>query len=271
MIRQLKSLDAYMSFIHEINSDPDFCDPMLSNEEQIKINLLNAINKPDNQVIGVFDDETIIGLFVFLILPDERYIEMLVGLSKDKRAYDEMLDYLRGNYAGFQADFVYNPKNDYLQQKMEETIAEFEVEQQKMVLKNSVTYQSDKQIILYKQEYREQYVSMHGTDVYWTAERVIDALDRFRIILAIENDMVVGYLDITHKYKEKEPYDIFVKEEYRGRGYGKAMLAKAIELNKPNTMMLLVDVDNFPAIAMYEKLGFVKVPNENNMTAHVLL
>ena len=154
---------------------------------------------------------------------------------------------------------------------MEEVGADFEMEQQKMVLKNSVEYQSDKQVVLYKPEYKEQYVGMHSTDVYWTAEKVIDALDRFRIILAIENDMVVGYLDITHKYKENEPYDIFVKEEYRGKGYGKAMLVKAIELNKPNAMMLLVDIDNLPAIAMYEKLGFVKSENENNMTAHVSL
>ena len=182
-----------------------------------------------------------------------------------------MMDYLKKNYAGFQADFVYNPKNFLLHQKMADVGAAFETEQQKMILKDSVPYQSDKQVVLYKPEYKEQYIHLHSTDVYWTAEKVIDALDRFRIILAIENNMVVGYLDITHKYDENEPYDVFVKEEYRGKGYGKAMLAKATELNKPKDMMLLVDIDNLAAIAMYEKLGFVKKENENNVTAHVLV
>lgn len=48
------------------------------------------------------------------------------------------------------------------------------------------------------------------------------------------------------------------------------MLAKAIELNKPHNMMVLVDADNAAAIALYESLGFVKVMGENNITAHVL-
>ena len=105
----------------------------------------------------------------------------------------------------------------------------------------------------------------------WTAEKVIDAQDRFRIILAIENDEVVGYIDITYQYDENEPYDIFVKEEHRGSGYEEAMLAKAIELNKPRGMMLLIDVDRFSEITMYESLGFVKAEKENSITAHVVL
>ncbi|MBO7221487.1 MAG: GNAT family N-acetyltransferase, partial [Clostridia bacterium] len=111
----------------------------------------------------------------------------------------------------------------------------------------------------------------HSIDTYWTADKVIAATDIFRVILAIEKDDVVGYLDITHKYDENEPYDILVKPEYRRKGYGKAMLAKAIELNKPNGMMLLVDVDNVGAIALYESLGFEKVLGENSITAYLSL
>ena len=33
-------------------------------------------------------------------------------------------------------------------------------------------------------------------------------------------------------------------------------------------MMLLVDVDNYPAICLYESLGFAKVQGQNNLTAH---
>lgn len=269
MIKRLNSLTEYMGFINEVNSDPSFSDPMLSTEEQIQFNLLDAPSRSNNQIFGVFDGEKLIGLFVFLVLKDEAYAEMLVGLSKNKASYDEMISYLKESLNGYNVDFIYNPNNDLLHSSLLSVNAQLETEQQKMVLKNEVTRESDHQIELFSERYKEQYIAIHSTEGYWTAEKVINALDRFRVILAIENDEVVGYIDVTYKYEENEPYDVFVKETHRKKGYAKAMLAKAIELNKPNAMMLLVDIDNTAAIALYESLGFVKVLGENNISAHL--
>lgn len=271
MLKRLDSAREYIDFINEINSDLNFSDPMLCTDEQLKCNLFDAENKKKtNYIFGAFEDQKLIGLFVFLILEDENYIEMIVGLSKNSKAYDEMLSFLKTEYKGYNIDFVYNPGNYILHSILQNEKVDFEVEQQKMVLKNEVVYSSNCQVELYSPKYREQYVAMHSTDVYWTADKVIEATDLFRVILAIEKDDVVGYIDITHKYDENEPYDILVKPEYRRKGYGKALLAKAIELNKPNDMMILVDVDNVGAIALYESLGFEKVLGENNITAHIL-
>ena len=271
ILKRLTSVNEYMDFVNEINSIPNFSDPMLSSKEQIQCNLLDAPNKPMHQVWGIFEKEEIVGLFVFLILEDESYIEMLVGLSRVLKAYEEMLAFLKEKYKGYRVDFVYNPDNHLLHNLLQNEQAEFEAEQQKMLLKEAVSYKSNHQIELYSPKYKEQYISIHSNDGYWTADKVIDASDRFRIILAIENNEVVGYTDVTYKFDENEPYDIFVKEEYRNKGYGKAMLAKAVELNKSKDMMLLVDVDNSAAITLFESLGFVQSVGENSITAHVLL
>lgn len=271
MIKTLTNASEYMDFINEINSDPNFSDPMLVTQEQMQCNLLDASNKPAHQIWGIFDEEEITGLFVFLILEEESYLEMLVGLSRTLKAYEEMLSFLREKYKGCQVDFVYNPNNYLLHKLLLNENAEIYAEQQKMVLKREVSHKSDHQIVLYSPEYREQYSSIHRNEGYWTADKVIDASDSFRIILAIVNNEVVGYIDVTYKHDENEPYDIFVKEEYRRRGYGKAMLARAIELNRPKAMMLLADVDDTAVIALFKSLGFVKSVGENNITAHVLL
>ncbi|MBQ7335604.1 MAG: GNAT family N-acetyltransferase [Clostridia bacterium] len=271
MLKRLQSLDEYMGFVHEISCDPCFRDPMLSTDEQVRCNLLDAPKKPLNQIFGVFEEGTVIGLFVFLILEDEKYMEMLVGLSKHQTAYGEMVSFLKQNFPGYHSDFVYNPNNFLLTSVLRDTGATFEKEQQKMVWKNEIIYQSPHQVELYSNKYKEQYFAIHSRDGYWTADKVIEAPDRFRVLLAIKDGEVVGYTDVTYTYRENEPFDIFVKQEHRKRGYAKAMMAKALELNRPNAMMLLMDIDHTAAIALYESLGFVKVHGENSVVAHILL
>lgn len=271
MLRRLQSVDEYMDFVHEINGDPEFSDPMLGSLEQIQSHLLDAPGKPSNRIWGVFEDDNMIGLFVFLVLEEETYIEMLVGLSRSLEAYDEMFSFLKETYTGYQADFVFNPHNHLLYKLLQREKAEFEKQQQKMVLQEPVPYQSGHQIELYGPEYREQYVSLHSEDGYWTAQKVIDTQDRFRILLAIEQGEVVGYMDVTHTFEENEPYDMYVKEEYRGKGFEKAMLARAVALNQPKGMMLLAETDQNEEIAMYESLGFVRADGQDSVTAHVLL
>lgn len=46
MIKILSSIDRYMTFIYEVNSDPHFSEPMLSNEKQLQHNLLDTVKTP---------------------------------------------------------------------------------------------------------------------------------------------------------------------------------------------------------------------------------
>lgn len=271
MIKQINNIDKYMDFINRINLSDKYSDPMLSNEVQIKENLLESLEKKDNLVFGIFDDfDTIIGFFVFLVIEEEKYAEMIVGLSDNADAYKELFNYLDTNYKGYKVDFVYNPKNDFLTSLLRIYNANFEIEQQKMQLMNFANIKRKNIVTLYTDEYKEEYINIHEKDTYWTGEKVLTALDRFRVILAIKNNKVIGYVDITHKYEENEPYAVFVKEEYRNQGIATDMLSYAIELDNNKRIMLYVDIDNNAAIRLYEKLGFEKVKG-NNLTAHLML
>lgn len=230
-----------------------------------------AANNSHNDVIGVFDDENIIGLFVFIVEINEKYIEMTVGLSRNFQAYEEMLEYLSTKYLHYNCDFVYNPNNYHLNSLLTKKNAIFDKEQQKMKLLNEVKYFSERSTEILTKKYHEQYIKIHNTDMYWTAERILNAQNIFKTVIAVDGDKVVGYIDFTICNDENEPYDLLVLNEYRNQGFGKALLSKAIELNGPKKMMLLVDIDNDIAIKLYESLGFVKVFNINNMTAHLVI
>ncbi|MBR5231564.1 MAG: GNAT family N-acetyltransferase [Clostridia bacterium] len=269
MIRIIKAYEECRDFVSGFIGDPRFSAPMLSNEEQVQYNLIKAIERPDSHcVLGVYCEEQMIGLFVFLVLREEKYVEMLAGLSREKDAYPEVLHYLEQHFPGFSADFVFNPDNDLLKELLEQRKAEFEPEQQKMVLGTPVPGLDTTGVELLSEKYTRQYCAIHNQDMYWTGEKVAEAQDRFRTLLAIHEGKVVGYVDVTCTYNENEPYDLLVLEEYRRMGYGRKLLAKALEMNQPNGMMLLVDADNVPAISLYESMGFVKVQGQNNLTVH---
>ena len=268
MIKIIKAYEECSAFAAGFQGDPNFSDPMLCSEEQIYGNLIKSIEKPDCHVIGVYCDGQMTGLFALLVLPDEKYIEMLVGLSREKEAYREMLQYLEQHWPGYSADFVFNPGNYILKELLDLRRAEFEPEQQKMVLGTPILGIDTTGIAPLSEGYMAQYCDIHNKDMYWTGERVAQAQDRFRTFLAIHDGKVVGYMDVTYIFKENEPFDLFVLKEYRRRGYGRKLLAKAVEQNEPNGMMLLVDADNIPAIRLYESMGFAKVQGQNNLTAH---
>lgn len=269
VIRTIKSMDECMEFARGFHGDAHFSDPMLSNEEQFQTNLVQCVEHPDQHcALGVYLGEQLIGLFTFLVLPEERYLEMLVGLSRDRRAYVEILCYLELHYPGYSVDFVFNPHNDLWKQLLEERHAEFEPEQQKMVLDAPAANLDTSGVELFTPEYQEPYLSMHHQETYWTGEKVLAATDRFRVFLAIHEGKVVGYLDVTYCFEQNEPYDLFVLEKYRRMGFGRKLLEQALKRNGPKGMMAMVDVEAVAAIRLFESVGFQRAKHENNVTAH---
>ena len=267
MIQQLTTFEPYWAFINEINRDPVFGEPMLQTEEQIEWNLVKALTNRDRVPLGVFSDGEMTGLFVFLIVEDEQYIEMLVGLSKEPAAYEEIADWLQAQYPGCQVDFVFNPKNTAILKMLANRGATVDPEQFKMVLTEEPPAVDTTGIEELSPQYEAQYVALHATDLYWTGERIVKALDTFRIFLAVDGGTVVGYIDMTKNNEENEPFDFLVREDCRRKGWGRKLLYKAIEANRPKRMMLIVDVDNEPAIALYRSMGFTDSPEPQSQVA----
>ena len=134
MIKYITAYEECSAFAAGFQGDTRFSDPMLCSEEQIQCNLVKSIERPDCDVLGIFREGRMIGLFALLVLPNEKYIEMLVGLSREKEAYLELLHYMGQRWLGFCADFVFNPGNYILKELLDLRGAEYEPEQQKMVL-----------------------------------------------------------------------------------------------------------------------------------------
>lgn len=268
MLEEITSLDSYEAFINEICSDENYVDPHYLYDNN---NLYSAFERRDQHVYANIDGGNTDGIFVLLILPTEKYIEIIIGLSKSKHAYNELFQYLEKNYKGYRCDFIINPKNILLKNIFTSKNAIFENEQQRMIARQASQKEYSLNIQLYSDKWKRSYVDIHVKETYWTAEKVLSALDRFRVFLAIDKERLVGYLDVTYVYKQNEPYSLIVLPEYQNLGYEQALLSKSIQMNGTNTMMTLVDVNAKEEIKIYEEAGFDVIKGQNSIFATITI
>lgn len=274
MIADIRTIDEISDFISSFTGDAVFSDPMVRTDEQFVRNLARALSHPEEYcVVGIYSGGILTGVFSLLVNPDERYLEMLVGLSREEYAYQEVLDWLRRRFPAYEADFVFNPNNRLLRKALAERGADFDAEQLRLVWDRRTAGETQGHTIVpYGKAYRAGYLALHRDEGrYWTGEKVIAASDRFRIFLALRRGRVVGYIDVTYPFAENEPYDLFVCQEARRRGYGQALLRKALAANGSCDMAALVETDNIPAIRLFRSLGFLADPSGSSVLARLAL
>ena len=264
MIKEIYSFDLYKKYISDISNDYNYADPHFEFDHN---NLFDSLKKDDRKAFVVAEAEQVKGLFVWLILPDEKYIEMLIGLSKEESSINEMITYIENKHRGYKLDFVINPKHCLFCYVLKARNAVFENEQQWMICDKDVENIYHYEVVPLTYEYEAQYIDKHNKDTYWTAEKVIEAKDKFRTFLAISEGKIIGYIDVTYCYEKNEPYDIWVDNEFHNMGYEQALLQTAIKMNKPKKMMVLVDVANHEEIEMLKSIGFVSAAGTNSVYA----
>ena len=91
MIKEIYSFDLYEDFIKGFSGDAVFADPHFEFDNN---NLYNSLRSYDKKAYIVEEREKVNGLFVWLIIPNEKYIEMLIGLSKEESSIREMLAFI---------------------------------------------------------------------------------------------------------------------------------------------------------------------------------
>lgn len=266
MIQKIYSFDEYEGFISELANHSLYSDPHFTYD---KNNLYRSLKSKDKHAFVVLENGIVKGLFVFIILPDDRYVEMLIGFTKVEEVFTEMLEYIENNYCGYQMDFVFNPLNIAIFKPLKLKGAIFEPEQMKMIQGGYVPNVSTNNIEQLSDKWVKQYCDLHNNDTYWTGERIISALDKFRVLLVVKDGQVLGYLDVQSCFDINEIYALYIKPEASSQGNELSLLTKAIELNKPNQMMVVVDANNKEEVDLYTAVGFTKLEGQNSVTAYI--
>ena len=236
------------SFCHLCPQDPD----------GIVKELDRLFGKSDPRVLIFRDDlEVLMGVFNLFIIPEEHYIETDWGFVTTPSVYDDLIAHLRNTYPGYHLDAVVTKSNQTMFEAYRKNGLVYQEEQILMDLKEYTPKPAKANIVHYSPEYEASFRAIHDDEgVYWTAERMLKALDEHYVFIAIENGEAVGYVEMTACEDENVPIQLLVKPECRGKRYGRALMQTAIENNFPRKMVLDVDADNTVSLNLYLSLGF---------------
>ena len=83
-----------------------------------------------------------------------------------------------------------------------------------------------------------------------------------------DNHALIGCVLIRRKISLKYPnsswiYDVFILPDYRGKGYGKALMRLAIVKCSKKKILIYVRDDNTSAINLYIRAGFREIAMDN--------
>lgn len=114
------------------------------------------------------------------------------------------------------------------------------------------------EIRLYHQTYEQPLFDLIQSDPEWLEyikfkPKYIQALEQSSVFVMIENDQCIGFIrgkdDAGFGFYV---YDLLVRKDKRGHGYGKALIDHVRHLYQP--VYVMSDVDPY-----YEKIGMVKI------------
>lgn len=74
-----------------------------------------------------------------------------------------------------------------------------------------------------------------------------------------DGEMVLGYLEIRLVDNVIDIMNLFVNEEERKKGIATSLMNEMFNKEKYNRIMLEVNEKNYPAIKLYNKLGFKEI------------
>ena len=86
-------------------------------------------------------------------------------------------------------------------------------------------------------------------------------------LVAVEDDLVVGYIGSQSSFDESDVMNVAVHPDFRRRGIAEKLIEHlVVNLKNRGSHALLLEVraSNVPAIALYEKLGFLQVGCRKN-------
>lgn len=254
--------------------------------DSIRRDLISSLADEENKLIGVLEEDELMGVVDLDIDLEKKTIEM-VGPFIDHKEEEvwleiamQLMHFIFENLGhSYKYRFFIHQENQIGKKLLEMLGAKFNEHEYALSLKrDDVKIQTAyKEVVTVQAIQYEEIIEMHDSiwpGVYYSGKDIIGQLDEnHQLFIAKHAEEVEGYIFVENELEAGRGYIHFlaVKEPYRRGGIGRSLLNKALEWSLSNNQItqisLCVEVENEKALNLYYNVGFKL---ENAYTAYII-
>ena len=263
----ISELEPVAKYAYKLNSIPQHkCKAFPTDYNSVLKQFERMIHHPNDELLVSTDGDDILGLLALLVEPEDKYLEFVGGVFAEDNyvaVANEFFKYIRDKYKGYLLDAAYPEENVQAIEFMESVGAKLIGFDYEYRIKNDnfKSFPMTDDVIYLNEKYYEDFIKHHdrmNSNVYWTGKKLIDALDKFDILIALENDRVIGSI-VLGKFNKKVDEIYFLSVEKESIHLEKALLNRGIRhafSSGTYELLLMIGKDDKKRIDVCEEVGF---------------
>ena len=241
---------------------------LFENKEHIRTEYIRSINEPNRELLGCYNEETLIGVLGFFCLPEDHYLQTTAFYIADgmENIFDLFLKYIEGKYSNYSILIGVVPTYNIAMSKL----AEYKYE----LISDSIDFRLDKKA---KSEYQnivtcpvkkiddsefDLYLEFHkefmdANGGYWTSDRIASCREKWDIYAVCDKQSIVSAMYVKYNKDMAEVYGSYVvSENHAEMLFQYAAYDLFNKYPDMKTFMIMVETYETDLISAAQKTGF---------------
>ncbi|MBT9133467.1 MAG: hypothetical protein DDT38_00188 [Firmicutes bacterium] len=251
-------------YAHRLNSnDRHRCKAFPNRYDEILNQFERMVEHPHDQLLVAEGENMIAGVLALFVDPEGKYLQAIGGVFAELdfvSVSDELFTYIQSSFTGYRMHAAYPKENEQAIGFMQSVGAKLEDYDYEFCLSQSGSIEKAVYGIEELSEaYYEAFVALHNAenpDAFWTGEKLLQALDIFKIYVAIDKQDISGFIVTSLAARaDNEIYfwsgqDPTIKERLLTASIADTFSSGSEDL------IIMVGKDNRADMKMLEKYGF---------------
>lgn len=271
MIKVIDNPEEVIAFAWELCQDDSLASyGRIKSYDHLQEQLEKAVKSKDRELIAYFENDELIGVCFYFWISSDKYAQTTGFLIREnyKKVADQFINYIADHLPGYEL-FIGVPSTNkhainYFKEKNIPSVEDSIV----TVMYNLAPHKSRNRSCIEEiiKNNFEDYAGFHDkyaipNEMYWTSDKLVDHLDRYRVFAFKDNGAVRGSIFVMADEEISDIVGLFIDEEYKQQGIEKDLINEMLaglynEFGQVEEILFFIDEKSSYDLEIALEIGF---------------